>query len=611
MEIKGLIIVLLSIGSTFGQSIDCTFGEITVGSGLLYACHLNIFNPLGFDNFTAISGVHLAGRTNADVTAVVKAPLSRTLTIPRIICSVFPNVVYVDYSEMHLVSIGEQDLRSCRGLEFALFNNNHIVQVHQNAFVNNLRLVNIDFNNNTLIELPEGVFSTLAGLYFLVLSNNPLTRISAGAFNGAITLRRLYMVSNGIEAINPEWFRPLGDIRRLTMSNNSISELPEDVFRHLPELRILELGDNPLGSNIPSRVFSFTPRLVEMRLSNAAITTLDPEWFISSSNFSVIDFSGNSIRSISANIFENANLTTLQTFDIGHNLLSESTIPATLFDGFPNLVYLGLNGNSIRVVNPRWFERLSQLRILNLKANIMYQIQSEVFVSLPSVIDLNLGLNRISVVNRNAFGSLENLRYVNFADNWVNAVDAEFFNDATSLDVINLRDNNCTNEKFEKFGDNREQFMTSLVHCTRNFRYTFDTNTAAGGDHSIFTAPRFGMHIRTNARQEIRIALLSSNEIREPIVEIIIGYSNNTRSRIARNGNVVVSMQTPAVLNQTGTNIFRVTWANNVISVSRDTQPFPFISFTAEGVFTPSFYGIRSILSDVNWSIRPISAGGF
>jgi Leucine-rich repeat (LRR) protein len=57
-----------------------------------YTCSLQIFNPLGRENFDVIEGEHMAGRSNNDVTHLYSG-YGNTLNVPEIICQQFPNLV--------------------------------------------------------------------------------------------------------------------------------------------------------------------------------------------------------------------------------------------------------------------------------------------------------------------------------------------------------------------------------------------------------------------------------------------------------------------------------------------------------------------------------------
>ncbi|KAL7019595.1 hypothetical protein ACKWTF_011175 [Chironomus riparius] len=480
MEVKVFVLIFLFFKSSKVQALDCVYSDVTIGVTNYYACNLNIYNPLGFDNFTTVGGEHLEGRTDKDVTAILGRPTSKTLNIPRILCNVYSNAVYLDYSWLEILAIGESELRSCEGLEIILLRGNRIAEVHVNAFSNNLRLISINFDYNNLQTLPERLFSNLVNLHTIELSNNPFILIPGGLFNGLINLRRLHMESAKISELNPQWFITLVGLHRLLVSNNLITELPEDILFNLPELRFFDISGNRLYDNIAPGVFRFSTNLMHLRLTNTRITKLNPQWFVNFRNLSTLFINSNEIASIPENVFENSNLTTLWTFELGNNQLTESTIPENLFSGFPNLLNLRMNGNSIQRLNPKWFARMSRLQVLDVSYNRIDELPAEIFTAIEGITEINFERNQLKTLDRNSFGNLANLISLNLDRNSINAIDEQIFEDATSLNILYLWNNKCLNERFFNFAANRVLFLSRLRTCMNNFRFTVVRLVLAG-----------------------------------------------------------------------------------------------------------------------------------
>lgn len=473
MEVKVIILIVLLFGSSsIGQTLDCVFDDVTIGATNYYACNLNIYNTLGFDNFTTVGGEHLEGRTDADVTAILGRPASKTLNIPRILCSVFSNAVYLDYSWLEILSVGESELGSCEALQFIILRGNKIANVHVNAFANNPGLISINFDYNNLQTLSEGLFNNLVNLHTLELSNNPFTLIPGGLFHGLANLRRLHMESTKISELNPQWFTTLAGLHRLLVSNNLITGLSEDILSDLKELRFFDISGNRLYDNIAPGVFRSSINLMHLRLTETRITKLNPQWFQNLRNLSTLFINSNEIASIPENVFENSNLTTLWTFELGNNQLTESTIPENLFSGFPNLLNLRMNGNSIRRLNPKWFERMSRLQVLDVSYNRIDELPSGIFAPIEGITELNFERNQLKTLDRSSFGNLGNLTSLNLDRNSINAIDEKILEDAPLLNMLYLWNNKCLNERFFNFASNRALFLTRLRNCMNNFRFT-------------------------------------------------------------------------------------------------------------------------------------------
>ena len=98
-----------------------------------------------------------------------------------------------------------------------------------------------------------------------------------------------------------------------------------------------------------------------------------------------------------------------------------------------------------------------------------------------------------------------------------------------------------------------------------------------------------------NTDEEVRIALSSFDFLWNPVVEIVIGTSNNTLSTIIRNQDTqVVVARSPNIIRPGQWTGLRVTWANHVVLVTREGESYPFLAYNMECIFPVGFYGLRS-----------------
>jgi hypothetical protein len=106
---------------------------------------------------------------------------------------------------------------------------------------------------------------------------------------------------------------------------------------------------------------------------------------------------------------------------------------------------------------------------------------------------------------------------------------------------------------------------------------------------------------------EIHIALTPFNFPWTPMLEVIIGTGNNTRSVIRRNDETdVVVVPTPGIIRSDQTNGFRISWANHAVLVFRESEEWPFMGFTMVDFFPVNFFGLRAPLGRATWSVQPI-----
>lgn len=210
------------------EFLSCNYYETPSGD---YACRLNISNPIGRDAFTVVPGVHLPGRTNADVTEIDFLN-QNTRNIPAIICEQFPNIkVFIAWgSSIDLIT--PRSFAGCTQMEALNLFQNNINNIPPNTFANNPLLNYLELGLNRLQNLtPQSLEGT--AIEFLDLANNQ------------------------ISVFDPTWFAPINStLRTLDLLNNQISGLPADAFRTLRDLEVLVLSSNPLrGTNIPGNAF--------------------------------------------------------------------------------------------------------------------------------------------------------------------------------------------------------------------------------------------------------------------------------------------------------------------------------------------------------------------
>lgn len=99
-----------------------------------------------------------------------------------------------------------------------------------------------------------------------------------------------------------------------------------------------------------------------------------------------------------------------------------------------------------------------------------------------------------------------------------------------------------------------------------------------------------------NAENEVQIALTPFDFVWNPVIEILIGAANNTRSIVRVNQETdVVTVPTPNIIVPDQWNDFRVSWENQVVLVFRGNDTFPFMGYTMENFVPVNFYGLRAV----------------
>lgn len=250
-----------------------------------------MFSLAGLDDFTSISGQHMPGMTNENVTFLF-AMQQNSRNVPRIICETFPNLLdyILEYSNVEIVT--DAAFASCRNLEFLILGYNNIRTIPDQLFANNERL--------------EYVF----------LQNNLIRSISNGAFNGRNQINTIDLSHNELTSFNAVWLRPISStLTHFYLNNNRIQLLPFYAFSEFQHLDELAVGGNPFLS-IPDSAFYGLMSLTRLDLRSSNIRHLSPAWFSSLIAIEQLHFPYNQIREMPRNIFNNLhNLTEINFND--------------------------------------------------------------------------------------------------------------------------------------------------------------------------------------------------------------------------------------------------------------------------------------------------------
>jgi Leucine-rich repeat (LRR) protein len=208
MKIFALFLLVLLANQGLSQELSCIYQFNSFYN--VYFCYLNANNPNGLETIETITGEHLDGFTDANVTAVYSWD-GRTTNIPSVICEQFPNLVELDVSFLGITTVGENALSGCADLEWLRFWYNSIASLPANVFANNPGLTYIDLDTNQLTTLPETVFDGLNGLLTLELRNNPFEEIPGEIWVMWVLLVFLNKLMNGEKNKIYCWFKLVHD----------------------------------------------------------------------------------------------------------------------------------------------------------------------------------------------------------------------------------------------------------------------------------------------------------------------------------------------------------------------------------------------------------------
>ena len=134
----------------------------------------------------------------------------------------------------------------------------------------------------------------------------------------------------------------------------------------------------------------------------------------------------------------------------GHKQLSVTCARKGLLEvpeGIPEeAVELYLGYNSLSHIRSNTFRKLTKLRQLSLKGNLIVTLENGAFVGLSNLTSLFLTRNRLSLINKEVFAPLVNLENIYLTDNYLASIPE--VSQSVNLRKLNLDNNRLTNASF-------------------------------------------------------------------------------------------------------------------------------------------------------------------
>lgn len=153
-----VLLLCLIVSPAFCAIIRCDFtlGDLFI-VGSRYACKVaSIQNPETAE-ITQITGNHLANRTNANVEAF--RIFQGLHFFPKNLTDLFPNLVYIEFTECPLMSISAADLAPWPNLRVLIANKNKIETLDGDLFKHSSNLTWIAFYGNPIQKIGANLLS--------------------------------------------------------------------------------------------------------------------------------------------------------------------------------------------------------------------------------------------------------------------------------------------------------------------------------------------------------------------------------------------------------------------------------------------------------------------
>ncbi|XP_036324303.1 toll-like receptor Tollo [Rhagoletis pomonella] len=304
-------------------------------------------------------------------------------------------------------------------------------------------------------EKPQ--FEGASNLMSLFLGHNLLRDIPKNIFLGADNLNTLHMNHNQLRLLHNSSFHALKELRELSLADNQLEQLPLGVFAPLRKLLDLNLGGNRLTA-FPRGIFDRNFNLTRINLSRNRFVAFESELFKLQPRIKLLDLSGNELQeltlnfavleSVHANNCDMRKLTVygyINELELRNNSLRELPhIPHAA-----NVTSLDLSLNPLGTLQGNPLRRYTGLQRLNLSATGMHEVPEDVFKKQTQLKLLDISANSLYNLKFALFSNLKSLQYFYFQqNNWncdflqllmnsfVKKRDISFMEDATEPELV-------------------------------------------------------------------------------------------------------------------------------------------------------------------------------
>lgn len=359
--------------------------------------------------------------------------------------SVLPPGLFSDLTQLLVLDLSRNEL-TAEWINVATFDglvrlvvmdlsNNRIARLEPAVFRDLYSLQILRLQGNLLDSLAENTFSALYNLHTLVLSDNQLTAIDAATLSGLYVLSLLSLDNNRLSSLHPNSLKNASSLQDFHLNGNRLSSIPE-ALKATPLLRTLDLGEN-LISEIPNGTFDHMHQLYGLRLTENHIGNLTTGIFDKITELKILNLSRNRIQFIEVGAF-NANIN-LQAIRLDGNQLTDIV---GLFTGLPNLVWLNVSDNRLKVFDYAMIP--TGLQWLDIHANEINELGN--YFEIESQLQLNTfdaSHNKLTEITGSAIPTSVELLFL--GNNLISKVQSYAFFKKPNLTRVDLTANNIRN----------------------------------------------------------------------------------------------------------------------------------------------------------------------
>lgn len=302
------------------------------------------------------------------------------------------------------------------------------------------QLEKLDLSSNNIWSFPENIFCPLTNLMLLNVSENRLQDVSDLGFREKTAQPS---VEDSNSPPSPSLTPPCSlDVQILDASHNHFVLLPTNGFSGLRRLDILFIHNNEI-SMVADKALGGLKHLQIVDMAHNKIVALPPELFRDCMHIiKEIYLQNNSISVLAPGLFNK--LSQLLALDLSNNHLTSSWINSDTFTGLIRMVVLNLSHNRLTKLEPKMFRDLYTLQILNLGNNMLETLPADVFAPMNNLHTLVMSYNRVKYLDAYSLNGLYVLSLLSLDYNALANIHPAAFRNCSSLEDINLNDNVLT-----------------------------------------------------------------------------------------------------------------------------------------------------------------------
>ena len=366
----------------------------------------------------------------------------RTYQAPGNLVRIFPKINYlpnldtVIMRNLTLTKLHSAALEGLSSLHTLILDDGELTSLSPSDFTSQTSsLKTLSVMNNSLREIPKAALASLQQLTTLKLGNNRLMSLDQTSFDGLSKLKNLDLTNNDFLAVHRDTFSILPNLQSIAVSetvfnrdsdNNlqivqsfrnlesfklecvdDIQELPTDMFTSMQNLKSLNLSGCHLPNINQGSFKGLQSRLEKLSLNNNNLTKIEQYTFVGFHQLKSLDLSWN-------NLHDALNATSFQGLEnsLTHLDLTGAELGTNNLEAISHLVNvetLRLDMNRIDSIPDLTFQRLGQLRILNLNHNSLTHLNSQALHGTNSLQEVYLESNQLRSVSHCVFKDFDNL----------------------------------------------------------------------------------------------------------------------------------------------------------------------------------------------------------